>query len=48
MADNMDRLMDKDKKVQKKGVKVLAGLARTCKHALPSYSANTHELSSGW
>ena len=39
VADNMDRLMDKDKKVQKKGVKVLAGLARTCKHALPSYSA---------
>ena len=34
----MGCLMDKDKKVQKKGVKVLARLARTCKHALPSYS----------
>ena len=41
VADNVNRLKDKDKKVQKKGVKVLAGLARTCKHAMPSSRAHT-------
>ena len=41
VADNVNRLKDKDKKVQKKGVKVLAGLARTCKHTPPSSRAHT-------
>ena len=41
VTDNMKRLKDKGKKDQKKGVKVLAGLAQTCKHVLPSSSANT-------
>ena len=32
VADNMVHLKDKDKNIQKKGVKVLAALAQTGKH----------------
>lgn len=48
VVDSVSRLTNKNKNVQKKGVKILAALAQTCKHILVVQSETTDELASGW